>query len=114
MADTEWLAAKDSVAVPADVENCEAQQALTSACAPPDIGTLLDGRYRLVKKLGCGGTSSVFLAEHLSVGNLWAVKILPVTEEPAESPFKETDILKRLSHPMLPRITDVLTHGTNV
>ena len=114
MADTEWLAAKDSVAVPADVENSEAQQALTSACAPPDIGTLLDGRYRLVKKLGCGGTSSVFLAEHLSVGNLWAVKILPVTEEPAESPFKETDILKRLSHPMLPRITDVLTHGTNV
>ena len=34
------------------------------------------GSYRLLKVLGEGGMGRVFLAEHVLMGDLWAVKIL--------------------------------------
>ncbi len=81
---------------------------------PPVVGTVLDGRYRLVRELGSGGTSSVFEAEHLAMGNLWAVKVLPVGSQSLAQHLKEAEILKRLSHPMMPRIVDILPVGDSV
>ena len=68
----------------------------------------LETRYRLLEKIGAGGTAEVFLAESLSLGNRWAVKILDEKNNDSNNQVQEVEILKNLNHPMLPRIVDVL------
>lgn len=40
------------------------------------IGTILDGRYRILRLIGSGGMGEVYLGEHLLMGRREAVKIL--------------------------------------
>jgi eukaryotic-like serine/threonine-protein kinase len=40
------------------------------------IGTVVAGRYRILRRLGEGATAAVFLAEHLKIGRHDAIKIL--------------------------------------
>ncbi len=40
------------------------------------IGTILDGRYRILGRLGAGGMGEVYLGEHLVLGRQEAIKIL--------------------------------------
>ncbi|KIG13341.1 Serine/threonine protein kinase PrkC, regulator of stationary phase [Enhygromyxa salina] len=40
------------------------------------IGTVLLGRYRVIKKLGEGGMGTVYLGEHAQIGKKFAVKVL--------------------------------------
>lgn len=68
--------------------------------------TLLNGRYRIIRPLGSGGMSTVYLAESLSLGNLWAVKVIDRSEKRFDL-LAEPNILKRLHHPALPRIVDI-------
>ncbi len=42
----------------------------------PLIGTVVAGRYRIVRKLGGGAMGSVYLGEHLKFGRLDAIKVL--------------------------------------
>ncbi|MBL4636002.1 MAG: protein kinase [Kofleriaceae bacterium] len=40
------------------------------------IGTILDGRYRILRHIGSGGMGEVYLGEHLLMGRKEAIKIL--------------------------------------
>lgn len=57
--------------------------------------------------MGCGGSGSVYLAEHISLKALRAVKCIHKTNILTESFRKETDVLKSLKHPGIPIIYDI-------
>lgn len=76
-------------------------------------GELIDGRYKILRKLGEGGMSVVYLAVNEKVNKHWAIK--EVKKEGVENfetvhqrLLTEADILKRLHHPNLPDIVDII------
>jgi cellulose biosynthesis protein BcsQ len=71
-------------------------------------GILLDGRYRMVCTLGKGGMSTVYLAENIKLGTLWAIKEIPKRADSKIDMLVEPNILKKLNHPALPRIYDII------
>ncbi|MCD2492052.1 serine/threonine protein kinase [Lacrimispora sp. NSJ-141] len=72
------------------------------SCLP---GTVLGGTYRILDILGRGGSAAVYLARHERTGRLWAVKEIP---EKRNSLVMEAELLKKLNHPGLPAIGDIL------
>ena len=80
------------------------------------------GRYRIEKELGRGGESVVYLAADLHLGKHWAVKVLQKSEEgrdSGEDPLKavlsaEAELMRKLDHPSLPRIVDILEKGNSL
>jgi serine/threonine-protein kinase SRPK3 len=64
---------------------------------PIMIGDILHSRYHIVDKLGFGGYSTVWLAQDTHLKRYVAVKI-----NKADSPPRETKVLKALSNPSLP------------
>ena len=76
------------------------------------IGTVLDGKYEILKQIGRGGMSIVYLAIDNRLKKQWAVKELRSNMEDIEGVLhsieNEADILKRIDHPVIPRIVDIL------
>lgn len=77
------------------------------------IGAVVDKRYRILRKIGRGGTSSVYLAENIRLHNLWAIKEVyknGVSEAGEKSGMliAESSILTKLRHPGLPSIIDII------
>jgi len=71
------------------------------------IGLTIGGRYEIVRKIGEGGMSHVYLAEDLKLpGKLWAVKESVVDPKHYSSIRDEAKLLISLSHVRLPRIVD--------
>lgn len=82
---------------------------MTEYAAPTDamIGTLLDGKYRILSFLGAGGMASVYKAEHVLLHRLCAVKVMHTScgEIEAVQRFQlEAASLTRLSHPNVLKI----------
>lgn len=71
------------------------------------LGTVLENKYRITKLLGKGGWGSVYLAEHMQLGNLWAIKEIDLSRQGRVNLLAEPEILKKLKHPSLPRIIDI-------
>ena len=40
------------------------------------VGQILDGRYRILRKLGEGAMGEVYAAEHVAIGKKFAIKLL--------------------------------------
>jgi serine/threonine protein kinase len=69
--------------------------------------TLLDGKYRLERRLGEGGMGVVFRARHLGLHRPFALKILLETDEHFVGRFRlEAAALGRLEHPNIVNVTD--------
>ena len=78
-----------------------------------EIGSLVDGKYKILNKVGQGGMSVVYLAMNEKANKQWAVKEVRKDgikdfEVVKQGLVAETDILKNLSHPNLPSIIDVI------
>ncbi len=77
------------------------------------IGSLVDGKYKILNKVGQGGMSVVYLAMNEKANKQWAVKEVRKDgvldfEAVKQGLVAETDILKKLNHPNLPSIIDVI------
>ncbi len=78
-----------------------------------EIGSLVDGKYKILNKVGQGGMSVVYLAMNEKANKQWAVKEVRKDgikdfEIVKQGLVAETDILKKLNHPNLPSIVDVI------
>lgn len=78
-----------------------------------EIGSLVDGKYKILNKVGQGGMSVVYLAMNEKANKQWAVKEVRKDgvldfEAVKQGLVAETDILKKLNHPNLPSIIDVI------
>ena len=78
-----------------------------------EIGSLIDGKYKILNKIGQGGMSTVYLAMNERANKQWAIKEVRKDgvadyEVVRQSLIVETDMLKQLSHPYLPSIVDVI------
>src|SRR5438874_1794560 len=69
-----------------------ASGSMPGAEAPSLLGEVLDGRYRIMKKLGEGGMGEVYAAEHVHIEKHVAVKLLKaeiVSNKEAVSRFRQ-------------------------
>lgn len=78
-----------------------------------EVGSVIDGKYKILKKIGQGGMSVVYLAINERANKTWAVKEVRKDgvldfESVKQGLVAETDILKKLSHKHLPSIIDVI------
>ncbi len=78
-----------------------------------EIGSIVDGKYKILNKIGQGGMSVVYLAMNERANKQWAIKEIRKDgtsnyEVVKQGLIVETDLLKRLSHPHLPSIIDVI------
>ena len=75
-------------------------------------GTLVDGRYRITRKIGQGGFAMVYLAEHSSLGKSVALKVLDLTGNTRDVTMfrtrfqREAQLASKLEHPNIVRIYD--------
>ncbi|MDO4617843.1 MAG: serine/threonine-protein kinase [Lachnospiraceae bacterium] len=70
-------------------------------------GSVLEDRYRIVKQIGTGGSSTVYEAVQIRTGRRLAVKAINGVSA-GEVSEQEIPLLKNLKHPGLPIILDVL------
>ncbi|MCR4435047.1 MAG: serine/threonine-protein kinase [Clostridiales bacterium] len=77
-------------------------------------GQLFEGKYRILKVLGQGGMSRVYLAENVKLGTLWSIKEIGKKPGPGMDLLVEPNILKKLSHPALPRVFDVVEDSRSI
>ncbi len=76
----------------------------------PMIDRIIDGRYRVLLRIGTGGMGAVYKVEHLAMGKLAAMKVLhaSLTEdrEVAQRFRREAEAVSRLSSPHTVQVFD--------
>ncbi|MBR3818504.1 MAG: serine/threonine protein kinase [Clostridia bacterium] len=78
-----------------------------------EIGSVLDGKYKILSEIGHGGMSVVYMALNEKANKTWAVKEI---RKDGKMDFNivrqglvaEIETLKKLNHPNLPSIVDVI------
>lgn len=81
------------------------------------IGSVIDGKYEILKLIGKGGMSKVYLAMDKRLNKQWAVKEIEKHGRDknnavvVQSAIAEANMIKKLDHPTLPRIVDIIDNG---
>lgn len=78
-----------------------------------EVGSLVDGKYKILSEIGHGGMSVVYMAINEKANKTWAIKEVRKDgvldfEAVRQGLIVETDMLKKLKHPNLPSIVDVI------
>lgn len=77
-------------------------------------GDVFDGKYEILNILGKGGMGTVYLARNIKLDTLWAVKEMSKRSSMGTDLLVECNILKRLNHPALPRIFDIVENEESI
>ncbi len=82
------------------------------------IGMIIENRYKIIREIGRGGTSCVYLAENIRLHNYWAVKevyknSVVGSAMSSNKLIAESSILTKLRHLGLPTIVDVIDTPTS-
>lgn len=77
------------------------------------VGTVLNNRYELLKEIGSGGLSAVYLARDMRMNKAWAVKIVKTEINNKVNSFRdsiiqEAEMMKSFNHPSLPNVVDII------
>lgn len=77
------------------------------------VGSIVDSKYEILKKIGQGGMSVVYLAIDNRLNKSWAIKEIRKesnlnNQVVVQSLLAEANMLKKLDHPALPRIVDII------
>lgn len=72
------------------------------------IGDFFNGRYVIEKILGQGGMGTVYLARNINTDTFWAIKEINSREGSGIELPAEPKLLKKLDHPALPVLFDIL------
>ncbi len=81
------------------------------------IGEIIDGKYEIVREIGRGGMSVVYLAMDKRLNKQWAIKEFRKDKDDHDkevalkSLLDEANIMKKLDHPTLPRIVDIISNS---
>lgn len=81
-----------------------------------EVGTVVEGKYEILKLIGRGGMSKVYLAMDKNLNKQWAIKEIQKearnknNEVVVQSAIAEANMMKKLDHPCLPRIVDIINH----
>ena len=84
------------------------------------VGSLIDEKYTVIDCLGRGGMANVWLARDDRLGKLWAIKEIKPNatgsrgEVMRQALVAEADFMKRLDHPAIPRVVDIVDTGRTV
>ena len=83
------------------------------------VGTVIGEKYEILKKIGQGGMSIVYLAMDTRLNKQWAIKeIKKSSKQETKTLLKglqmEANILKMVDHPALPRIVDIIHYNDTV
>lgn len=85
-----------------------------------EIGSVIDGKYEILRKIGQGGMSVVYLAMDTHLNKQWAVKEIRKKGNGKDdvvivnSLLAEANMMKKLDHPLLPRIVDIIDNGETI
>lgn len=85
-----------------------------------EIGSVIDGKYEILRKIGQGGMSVVYLAMDTHLNKQWAVKEIRKKGNGKDdvvivnSLLVEANMMKKLDHPSLPRIVDIIDNGETI
>ena len=73
-------------------------------------GYVLDGKFEILKQIGKGGTSTVYLAMNPKLNQQWVIKEIdsPKDSETTKRVLKEARMMMAFDNPAIPRITDIL------
>src|SRR5688572_16152100 len=78
--------------------------------SPFELGSIIGGKYRVVREIGQGGLGIVYEAEHLRLRQRVAIKVLAVERSRREMLARferEARVMARLTSPHVTRVHDV-------
>ena len=81
------------------------------------IGQVIDDKYEILKLIGQGGMSKVYLAMDKRLNKQWAIKEIEKrakdknNEVVIQSAIAEANLIKQLDHPAIVRIVDIIDNG---
>ncbi len=84
------------------------------------IGEIIDGKYEVLREIGRGGMSVVYLAMDKRLNKQWAVKEFRKDKNDESKKMAlnaliaEANLMKKLDHPTLPRIVDIIENNQTV